>query len=87
MEIAGIYGQLDRLPGTGQKSPMSTGEIVTAIVGALVAIGAIALFVDARHKRRAAERSQTHSNVKPLQTHERSELIQKGGLGSQGLER
>jgi hypothetical protein len=66
---------------------MSTGEIVTAIVAALVAIGVIAMVVDARRKRRRAAANQTHSNVKPQATHDRIELIRNGGLGNQGLER
>jgi hypothetical protein len=60
---------------------MSTGEIVTSIVAALVAIGAIAMIVDARRKQRDAEKAQRHSNVKPLATHDLVERIQKGGLG------
>jgi hypothetical protein len=60
---------------------MNTGEIVTAIVAALVVIGAIAIFIDKRRKHRAARRVPTHSNVKPLATHDRAELIRNGGLG------
>jgi hypothetical protein len=60
---------------------MGTGEIVTSIVALLAAVGAIALMLDARRKRRQAAANQKHSNVKPLGTHDRAELIQKGGLG------
>jgi len=66
---------------------MNVREIVTLIVGVAVAVATVAVIWDARRKRRQAAASQTHSNVKPLATHDQSELIQKGGLGSQGLER
>jgi hypothetical protein len=63
---------------------LSTGEIVTAVVAALVAIGAIAMVVDARRKRRAAKPAQTHSNVKPQSMHDQATLIREGGTGQSG---
>jgi hypothetical protein len=64
---------------------MNAGEIVTLIVGLVVAVATIAVIWDARRKRRQAAASQTHSNVKPLATHDRADLIQSGGLGDQGI--
>jgi hypothetical protein len=63
---------------------MGTGEIVTAVVAAFVAIGAIGLVVDARRKRPAEKRPQTHSNVKSQSTHDRAALIREGGTGQSG---
>ena len=60
---------------------MSTGPIVTAIVAALVAISAIAMIIDARRKRRAAARAQTHSNVKPQPLYDEQARIREGGIG------
>jgi len=67
---------------------MGTGEIITSIVAVLAAIGAIAMVVDARRKQRQAAADQKHSNVKPLVTHDRAELIKNGGLGpGSGMQR
>jgi len=56
---------------------MNAGEIVTAIIAVVVALAAGWLMLDARRKRRAAERAQTHSNVKPQPTHDHTTLIRE----------
>ncbi len=64
---------------------MNAGEIVTLIVGVVVAVATVAVIWDARRKRPKAPAIQTHSNVKPLETHDRADLIRNGGLGDQGI--
>ena len=64
---------------------MSTGEIFTAIVAVLIAVGAFAAILNARRKRRAAERAQKHSNANPQPLYDEQTLIREGGRGDPGI--
>ncbi len=68
--------RLDETPGL----PLVPSLIIIAVV-----IGIIALVWRSNRNAKNAKKPQKHSNVKPLSTHDRAELIQKGGLGDSGI--
>ncbi len=68
--------RLDEMPGL----PLVPSLIIIAVV-----IGLVALVWRTNRNAKNAKEPQKHSNVKPLNTHDRAELISKGGLGDQGI--